>query len=87
MKLWILKPKQSLEKNDNPWEPWYDKNHGFVIRAESENDARKIAHNEAGDENNSKFSKEPWLDSKYSSCDVLLEDGEAGLIMEEYLPG
>lgn len=76
MKLWLLRPNyDNLKEGDNPWEPWYDKCFGYVIKAETEEDARQIAHNHAGDENRDKFLNkktsdtiEPWIESKYSTC-------------------
>jgi len=51
MKLWLLRPVDGLKKNDNPWKPWYDKAFGFVVRADTEEEARALAHADAGDEN------------------------------------
>lgn len=75
MKLWLLRPIENLPINDDPWSPWYDKSFGFVARATTENEARKIAHDNADDENRGEFmgmstskTHEPWLDSKYSTC-------------------
>jgi len=91
MKLYILEPSQKLKKGDNPWNPWYDKAFGFVIRAETEEKARKIAHENAGDENRGAFlekeiakTKSPWLDKKYSTCNELLADGESELIIRDF---
>jgi hypothetical protein len=68
MKLWILRPVNGLSKVDNPWEPWYDKAFGFVARAETEAEARVLAHGDAGEENrmasHTNFNS-PWLDAKY----------------------
>jgi hypothetical protein len=87
-RLYILRPVEDLPSRDNPWEPWYDKRFGFVVRAQSEEDARKIAHDRAGDENRGEFmgskianTAAPWLESRYSSCLELLPDGEIGLII------
>jgi hypothetical protein len=33
MKLWILKPVPGLSDDVNPWNPWYYKVFGFVVRA------------------------------------------------------
>ena len=40
MKLWILMPKENLNKGDDPWNPWYDKCFGMIIRAKTEEEAR-----------------------------------------------
>ena len=67
MKLWLLRPVDGLAKNDNPWEPWYDKAFCFVVRAETDTEARDMAHAEAGDENRGEFmsrttanTNQPW---------------------------
>jgi hypothetical protein len=44
MKLWLLRPKEGRSH----WEPWYDKAFGFVVRANSETEARKLASGDAG---------------------------------------
>lgn len=49
-KLWLLRP---IDENSPPWTPWYDKAFGFVIRAESEREARRMTEsrtNITGDE-------------------------------------
>lgn len=91
MKLWILAPVDGLSGTDNPWKPWYDKSFGFVVRAESEDDARKLAHSKAGDENRGEFmgqsiarTKTPWLDPKYSTCVELSADGAAEVVMQDF---
>lgn len=91
MKLWILKPREDLSLNDDPWEPWYDKAFGFVVRAESAEDARQMAHDEAGDENRGEFlknrtanTKTPWLDPNYSTCEELSNEGEAGIVILDF---
>ena len=91
MKLWILRPVEGLDKKDNPWEPWYDKSFGFVVRAETEDEACALAHAEAGDENLGEFlstktadTNQPWKDAKYSTCTELLAEGEAGVVMSNF---
>ena len=91
MKLYELRPAKSLKINDDPWNPWYDKCFGFVIRAENEIEARKMAHENAGDENNNMFlgakisdTNSPWIDPKYSTCEELKQDGESCIIIEDF---
>lgn len=90
MKLWLLRPKEGLKDGDNPWEPWYDKCFGFVVRAETEGEARQIAHGCAGDENRGEFmgasiakTGQPWQEKKYSTCVELTPDGESGVVIED----
>lgn len=92
MKLWILKARdEDLPCGDNPWEPWYDKNFGLVVRATSEERARQLAQSEAKDEARGTFlgdkianTNSPWLDAKYSTCDELTPSGEEGVLLIDY---
>ena len=91
MKLWLLRPVDGLKKNDNPWEPWYDKAFGFVVRAETEEEARALAHADAGDENRDTFmgskvadTNQPWMNAQYSTCVELLPEGAAGVVMKDF---
>ena len=79
MKLWLLSPIENLQ--DSPWEPWYDKVFGFVIRAETEMEARRIADENYGDENFE--GSKPWLHSEFSTCIELTPDGESELILRD----
>lgn len=87
MKLFLLRPKKLIK--DNPWDPWYDKSFGFVVRAKTEIQARKMAHEKAGDENSGGWgtvkykTKTPWLDEKYSTCTELIADGPKKLIIRD----
>jgi hypothetical protein len=85
-KLWLLRPVDELKTNDNPWVPWYDKAFGFVVRAETEEEAREMAHAAAGYENRSNADKttEPWKDPKYSICVELLTEGPTGVMMKDF---
>ena len=91
MKLWILRPVEGLDKNDNPWEPWYDKAFGFVVRAETEEEARQLAMKEAGGEisiwapGSGKLTDIPaWTHAEYSTCVELLAEGDAGVVMQDF---
>jgi hypothetical protein len=91
MKIFELRPVENLKDGDNPLDPGYDKSFGFIVRAETEAEARKIASENAGDENRGEFlrikianTKTPWLDEKYSTCIELTSEGEAGLIMGDF---
>jgi hypothetical protein len=82
MKIWALKPRDGLPEEDNPWEPWYDKVFGFVVRAGSEGEARRLANEQGGNENRHKVN--PWLDPKFSTCEELPVDGKPGIILREF---
>lgn len=88
MTLWILKPKEGLIKGDNPWDPWYDKCFGFIVRADSEGHARALADDWAKDENRAEFlgevistTEHPWLSPDHSTCEPLDIKGDAGVVM------
>lgn len=82
MNLYLLKP---VDPGAGPWKPWFDKTFGFVVRAGSPERARKIADENAGDENReSGFYGHPWLDPALSSCKVLRQDGPEGLILQDF---
>jgi hypothetical protein len=88
MKLFILRPVDDLPIDDNPWEPWFDKNFGFVIRSASEEAARQIADANAQNENSATFMGRPlsqclrpWLDPRYSTCSELTTDGDVGVVI------
>jgi hypothetical protein len=86
MKLWILRVNEdrSVEYPD-PWHPSYDKFHGFLIRAESEERARILADRNGGDENNK--GQHPWLNSEFSTCEELSVDGVEEILISDYLAG
>lgn len=86
MKLWILRPIDatvSIVINDLKVKQWtWDCAYGFVVRAETESEARTFAGKEAGDE-----EATPWLDPKLTSCEVLTFEGEAGVVLRDFLAG
>lgn len=82
MQLYLLKPRKIISHNINPWSPWYDKAFGFVIRAENEEQARKIADENAGDENYG--GEHPWLNSKQSTCVLLTNEGKQELVLRDF---
>lgn len=87
MKLFELRPAKNLVKGDNPWDPWFDKYFGYVIRAENESEARKIAHlNEFNEDDDPSIFPitSHWLDEKYSTCIELTSGGDSGIIMSDF---
>ena len=89
MKLWLLRPREDIREND-PWEPWYDKTFGFVVRAETEQDARMIANASGGDETGPishdtyRHGGDPWLSPEFSSCEELSPTGTAQMILADH---
>ena len=78
---YLLRPVENLG-DDNPWNPWYDKSFGFLIKAENELEARQLADSRGGDEN--RHANHPWLDEKYSTCVDLNEVEVTGIIMSDF---
>lgn len=83
MFLFLIKSKTDLPKNDNPWEPWYDKYDGFVIRAETEEQARAVAQKGGADEI-ARGDRLAWTNSKYSTCEMLREDGKEEIVLSSF---
>lgn len=77
MKLFILTPRPFVEGR-NPWGTWYDKAFGFIVRAETEDDARRYANEVCGDEG------PVWTHEKYTYCTILKDDGTPGVIMHDF---
>ena len=75
MDIWLLKKKDRLPSDDNPWLDQWDKATEAVVIAESEASARELVAAEdrgfvAG------FSKEEalgaWTNERYSTCEKLV---------------
>lgn len=79
MKLWLLRPIGNKEA----WKPWYDKVYEFVIRAETEESARKIADDRGGRENHDGVT--PWLDPEQTSCADLTKGSTQEVISCDYV--
>lgn len=94
MKLWILKARKDLPDDEepfNPWFEWFDKVFMFVIRAETEQEARQIAtengsYEIARSEANRSCdgcTPDAWLNPIYSTCEELPADGPIGVIVRD----
>ena len=92
MKLWLLTARRDLPHDDDPWEPWYDKAFGFVIRAESEKLARKLVWEGHGNEvphnvrelDKRARAKTAWLNPAYSKCERLMPGGKPEVILVDF---
>jgi len=82
--IWLLKARDALDKVNDPWEPWYDKYFGFVIRADSSMEARRIAHEYAKESKENRNKQNPWLEDKYSTCIEILNSGESEIILKDF---
>lgn len=95
MRIWLLLPREDLP--DTPLHPWrkyeeYWKAHGFVVRAATEEDARKLANDAGGEENEvrrheGQWNMAPWLDAALTTCEELTGEGPAEVILRDYLQG
>lgn len=77
MKLYLLRPIH--KEGDDPWDPWYDKCFGFVVRASSSEKARELASKENGDE-----GAKVWLDPSYSTCAELATRGGEMVVIKDF---
>lgn len=83
MRLYLIRPVEG----DPAWSPWYDKAFGFVVRAESEAQAREFAQADAGDEEigpdyDTKIAV--WQDPARSTCVELTALGDAGVVLRDF---
>ena len=69
MKLWVLKLKQ----------PTWDTMKAIVVRAKTEESARKLASTVAYSE-----GKAAWSNSSKTSCEELSSEGESEIIVKSY---
>lgn len=80
MRLWLLRPVGNWYSTPPAaWNPWYDKTFGFVVRAETEQQARAIASKESSDE-----GCNAWLDVWQSDCIELTTDGDEGVVIQDH---
>ncbi|KKN87005.1 hypothetical protein LCGC14_0262740 [marine sediment metagenome] len=73
MKLWLFKGKEDLPEDDNPWQPGWDEDHGFVVRAEDEEIATTYIRQES--------AYYGWKYEKYYTVEELLPAGDPGIIV------
>jgi hypothetical protein len=73
VKLFILKNSRRFE---------YDSCRAFVIRAESEAEAREIGAGKCGDE-----GADTWRDPVWSTCFELTGNGGSGVVLTDFAAG
>lgn len=81
MKLWLLRPVGYDDPHADappPWEPWYGRTFGMVVRAPDEAAARAEAGRTAGPE-----GKQAWIDPALSTCVELTGNGPLEVIIED----
>lgn len=83
MALWLLRPVYD-------WSPWYDSAFGFVVRAETEEDARRMVSEAKycgaerwglypGDEGG-----DVWADAEQTTCERIDPDGDPAILMRDF---
>lgn len=91
MKLWKLTPRHDslwwCVEGKDPWEPHHEKAFGFVVRAESEEEARWLAHESGGNENDRLPGVRPWLEAQYSTCEELPQKGAREVVLVNFRHG
>ena len=90
IKIWIIKPKETINYMVNPWEPWYDTCVGMVIFAETEKKARELADADAEAENRTsqaknEMMKHPWLYKEMSVCKELVPGYKEHVVITDRL--
>ena len=71
------------DSGGSSWSAYWDAVFGFVVRAETEEQARSLVVGCGGNEEMSN----PWTDPLQSDCTVLTGDGEAMVIMRDFDAG
>jgi hypothetical protein len=66
----------------------YDTAHGFVVRANSEREARDIARRAHLEEATiCHYQADGWLDPEKSTCEPISHDGEPGVVLMDWSEG
>lgn len=89
LKLWLLgiRPEVYTEHpGEHPWAHPWGTAQGFVVRADDEAQARRLADSYAGGETDEWHTPaHPWLDPTYTTCVELTGDGPAEVILRDFL--
>lgn len=75
MKLWVL--KQITDLTSLGWSGWSGYASEVIVRAENEEEARRCIYDPPDSR---------WLDPKRSTCEELVPDGNAGLVLRRDVP-
>ena len=74
----------------NPWHQWWERAHGFVVRAPDEPTARRLANEQGGDEKRLPDSEQicdVWLMPQFTECRILTDDGSTDVILRHFRHG
>ena len=86
MNLWLLRPVRE-------WVPWHDSLLGAIVRAETEEDARRMVQAAGGTESRrhrlgtaaAEDTPIPaWTDPALSTCVELSAEGESKVLMQDF---
>jgi hypothetical protein len=85
MKLWKLQaiPGAVNSSGFSPWRAPYTVAVEMFVVAEDENQARQIADEHGRDENFSLQKIRPWLEEKYSTCELLVAGSEPRFLISD----
>jgi hypothetical protein len=88
MKFWRLTPRHGTlwwcVDGKDPWSPHSGRAFGFVVRAKDVEEARWLAHQAAGAENETIPGVHPWLDEGYSVCEEIPANGSAEVLIVNF---
>lgn len=88
MKFWRLTPRHDTlwwcVDGKDPWSPHHAKAFGFVVRAADEEEARWLADQAAGAENETIPGLHPWLDAGYSDCREIGAEGSPEVMLVNF---
>jgi len=73
--LYLLKEISSTKR-------WYDSFDSFVVRAQSEDEARQLAQRKIADE--SRIAADFWLNPVFSSCNELHSAGRSEIVLGSF---
>lgn len=79
-RLWLLRPRDDLSEDDNPFFVPYGRALGFVVRAVTEDQARSLASRKQGDEGWNRLTS-PWMLPEFTSCVELTPNGETEVVL------
>ena len=92
MKIWRIAPLNNLPKDKDVFD--YDCAHGFVVKAETEADARALAQANGGDEvgrylpeGERHTAPQVWIDPSYTECIEVTTEGEQEIILTDFVNG
>ena len=90
MSIYLIKPREKYQDennwNDNPWAPWYDKAHGYVVSADNEKEAREMVVDKACKRTDKYDDVQPehWLNEEYTICEELNRETEKGILLSDF---